>query len=160
MLPPDPGATLERVRAARREQRLWVAGLFGLGVVVVVLAGVTIGVSVTHNSGGRSATSTSSPSSRSGTTTTGPSGPGPHITSLSPSQGPAGQSVSITGTNLVSANGQVLAKFGGQVAPTSCSSATTCSATAPSSPSGSNHVPVTVTTSAGTSNSLNYTYQS
>jgi hypothetical protein len=163
VLPPDPGATLERVRAARRRQQFWVIGLSALALLVVVLAAVTISVSVggksspSRRSNGSGASNSSSGTNR--TTTTAPSGPGPHITALSPSSGPAGQVVTITGVNLVSADGQVLASFGGTVAPTSCSSATTCTATAPAAPNGSAKVPVTVKTSEGTSNSLDYTYR-
>lgn len=161
MLPPDPGASLERVRAARRRQQVWVIGLSALAGIVVVLAAVTIAVSVGGKAGpsGRSGNGSNSPSGANRTTTTtAPSGPGPHITSLNPSSGPAGQSVTITGANFVSSDGQVLASFGGMVAPTSCSSATTCTATAPAAPSGSNKVPVTIKTSGGTSNSVDYTY--
>ena len=139
---------------------MWIVGLAALAAVVVVLAAVTIGVSVggSSSSGPRSARgSTGSSGASSTTTTTTPSGPGPHISSLTPAQGPAGQSVTITGANLVSSDGQVVAHFGGQVAPTSCSSSTSCSATAP--PGGSGRVQVTITTAGGRSNALEYTYQ-
>ena len=86
-----------------------------------------------------------------------PGGP-PQLSSLAPSTGAAGQTVVVTGANLMSPSGQVLARFGGVAVPTSCSSTSLCTVTVPPRPSGSSSVPVTVTTDAGTSNPVPFTY--
>lgn len=163
---PDPAHTAQRLRAARRRRRLWTAGLWTLAGVVAVLAALTVAVNVARlpaSSPGAGATSTTSTT----TTTTSPQGSlttasgssPPTITSLTPASGSAGQNVLITGTDFVSANGRVLATFGGAPAPTSCSSATECTATAPAQPGSSSRVQVTITTATGTSNGQWFTYQ-
>ena len=50
----------------------------------------------------------------------------PVISSLSPSSGTAGQGIQVAGANFLSANGQIVATFNGQVAPTSCPAQNTC----------------------------------
>jgi len=80
----------------------------------------------------------------------------PSIAAVTPAQGGAGQQVVITGANLFSPDGQVLARFGDEAAPTACASQTTCTATVPP---GSGRVAVTVATQAGTSNAVWFTYQ-
>jgi hypothetical protein len=64
----------------------------------------------------------------------------------------------ISGTNLVSADGQILARFNGAVAPTRCPARTSCSVTVPGNSSPASTVSVTVTTAAGTSNALTFSY--
>ncbi len=64
----------------------------------------------------------------------------------------------ISGGNFLRGNGEIIARFGGQVAPTSCSDQTSCSVTAPVLTASSPVVPVTVTTVTGTSNALNFIY--
>ncbi|MCQ6247023.1 IPT/TIG domain-containing protein [Streptomyces malaysiensis] len=80
--------------------------------------------------------------------------PAPTITTLSPSSGPTtgGNTVTITGTNLTGAT-QVL--FGPTPATILTNTPTQITATAPP---GTGTVNVTVTTPAGTSNSVPYTY--
>jgi hypothetical protein len=66
--------------------------------------------------------------------------------------------VVISGTNLISPDGEILARFGGQPAQTRCPVRTSCTVTVPvGSPASS--VPVTVTTAAGTSNTLAFSYR-
>ena len=157
----DPVAASHRIFADRRRQRRWIGALWTLAVLVVALAAVTAAVTVgrLHHSGRSSAATGPTSSSTSGSTTTPlATGNGLQITSISPPQGSVGQTVVITGTNLVSPDGQVLAHFGDQVAPTSCSSATTCTAVVPSPSAGAPRVQVTITTQTGSSNGLWFTY--
>jgi hypothetical protein len=79
------------------------------------------------------------------------------ISSLAPSSGAPGQAVQVTGANLMSSNGQIVASLGGQTAPTSCPSQTTCTVTVPAS-TASGPVPLTITTASGVSNVLTFTY--
>jgi hypothetical protein len=80
----------------------------------------------------------------------------PVLTSLSPTHGPTsgGTSVTLSGSNLL--NGRVL--FGGALVNVTSSSATRLTVRTPRHSSG--RVSVTVQTSAGTSNALNYSYDS
>ena len=151
-----------RQLATRRRRRHWAIGLGVLGALVVVLAAVTVGVNVrststsgpvTSPSGGGTTTIPASP------TTSSAAAPGaPTISALTPSAGPAGQTIIVSGTNLISADGHVEVRFGGQAAPTSCPAPTSCTATVPSSATGG-RVLVTVATAAGTSNGLWFTYR-
>ena len=104
-------------------------------------------------------TSTSRPTSTT-TTTTVPSTPGaaPVISSLTPSSGTAGQGIQVAGANFMSSNGQIVATFNGQVAPTSCPAQDTCSVTVPPPTPGSQSAQVTITTASGTSNAVTFTY--
>jgi hypothetical protein len=159
MVTANPVGATHRTLAARRRRRRWVTGLWALVVVVVALTALTVARRV-HLSGG--ATHGSSSTTRTGPTSSSTSvaAPGaPVITSLTPSQGAVGQVVGIAGSNLMSADGQVLAHFGDVVAPTSCPSSTSCSATVPSPSSPTAPVEVTVSTQAGTSNALPFTYR-
>jgi hypothetical protein len=87
------------------------------------------------------------------------SGSAPRLSALAPSQGSAGQVLTLSGTNLFSPDGQITVMLGNQVAPTSCSTQSTCSVTVPSIPGGQGSIPVSVTTAAGTSNALTFQYQ-
>ncbi|MDE3085865.1 MAG: IPT/TIG domain-containing protein [Acidobacteriota bacterium] len=157
---PDPLSSWERVQRDRRQRRLWTAGLTVLAAVVVGLAAYTVHRSLNSSPTGshRSPPPTSGgPGGTAPSATASSSSPnGPTVVSLTPSSGPAGQQVQISGGNLFSTDGQVLAHFGGQVAPTSCSSQTSCSAVAPP---GTGRVEVTVTTAAGTSSPVWFTYR-
>lgn len=156
----DPVGATQRTLAARRRRRQWVAGLWVLGVAVVALGVITVALSV-HRSGTgqRAAGSSEGAAASSSTSSTSTPPPGaPVITSLTPAQASVGQTVVIAGSNLVSADGQVLAHFGGVTAPTSCQSASSCTATVPSPSGPTPRVPVTVSTQAGTSNPLTFTY--
>jgi hypothetical protein len=86
------------------------------------------------------------------------SGDAPEISSISPSSGSAGQVVVISGTNLISADGQVLARFNGEVTQTRCPARTSCTVTVPDIAAPGSSVPVTVTTAAGTSDALTFSY--
>jgi hypothetical protein len=156
---PDPVSSWERVQRDRRRRRLWTAGLTVLAALVVGLAAYTVHRSLLSSPATAQRTpptigAAGTGASSSTTLSTGTPG-GPDIVSLTPSSGPAGQSVLISGRNLFSTDGRVLAHFGGQVAPTSCSSQSSCSAVAPP---GSGRVEVTVTTAAGTSNAVWFSY--
>ena len=80
------------------------------------------------------------------------------ITGLSPATGTAGQSITLIGAGLYSPGSSITAMFGNAAAAVACPTRTTCQLTVPSSPPGSTGVPVTVTTSAGTSNPVTFTY--
>jgi hypothetical protein len=82
----------------------------------------------------------------------------PQLSSISPAAGAAGQVVTISGTNFISANGVVVASFNGQEAGTVCPVQTACSVTVPSLGASPGNVVVTVTTAAGTSNGLAFSY--
>jgi len=85
-------------------------------------------------------------------------GPGPTLSTLTPSGGSAGQSVVISGTSFMSADGHIVARFGAQTAPTRCPDLTSCTVTVPPLAGPLNAVPVTITTDAGVSNALTFTY--
>jgi hypothetical protein len=148
----------QRAMHRRRAEQRWRLTLAALAGLVVALAAVAViagirghGSSTTGGTAGRSA---GAPATTLPTTPGTPGGP--TITSISPSQGPAGTSVAVTGTGFFSPDGSVLVAFGGTTAPTSCSSQTACRATVPS---GTGVVVVTVTTQKGTSNGVPFTYQ-
>jgi hypothetical protein len=75
---------------------------------------------------------------------------------LSPSSGSAGQTITITGANFLSTNGQIVATFDGQVAPTSCPAQSNCTVTVP--PSTSASAQVVITTAGGASNAVTFSY--
>ncbi|MGW2639061.1 IPT/TIG domain-containing protein, partial [Streptomyces sp. NPDC001348] len=78
----------------------------------------------------------------------------PTLTSLTPTQGPVGTSVTLTGTNLT---GATAVRFDGVAASSfTVDSATQVTAVAPAHSAGASAV--TVTTAGGTSNSLTFTY--
>ncbi len=111
---------------------------------------------------GSSPTTGPSPATASSPSTTAPppaSGPGPVLSALSPSSGSPGQSVVVVGMGFLSSDGTVLATFDGQVAPTVCPMATSCTLTVPAMSDQPSTVPVTITTASGTSNALSFAYQ-
>jgi hypothetical protein len=111
---------------------------------------------------GPSPATASSPTTVPSSTTTAPppaSGSGPVLSALSPSSGSAGQSVVVVGMGFLSSDGNVLASFDGQVAPTVCPIQTTCTITVPAMSDPPPTVPVTITTASGTSNALSFAYQ-
>jgi hypothetical protein len=165
----------------------WLAVAVGVAALLVVIAAVALAVSLstsgsspgrvaaghtgttTHAgatgnraAGGAGANSSSAPSVPQSTTSTLPSlgtpGGAPVISSLSPSSGSSGQTLQVAGSNFLSSDGQIVATFAGQVAPTSCPSQTMCSVTVPPSSAPPGPVSVTITTSAGTSNAVTFTY--
>ncbi len=105
-----------------------------------------------------SAQRTSTRSSHAPTTTQVPasavSGHGPVITALLPDTGRPGQTLTIIGSGLTSANGEIVAMFGAQEAPTRCPSAERCLVTVPSVAPGSSLV--RLRTAAGFSDGLSF----
>ena len=99
-------------------------------------------------------TSTTTPT----TTSVPPSNGGPELSALDPSSGAPGQIVVITGTNFVSPSGQISVDFGSQVAVIACPEQTSCLVAVPPETGTASSVPVTMTTDAGTSNPLTFTY--
>lgn len=85
-------------------------------------------------------------------------GTAPTLSALTPSGGSAGQSIVISGTNFMSADGRIVARFGAQTAPTSCPVQTSCTVTVPPGAGSPAAVPVTITTDSGVSNTLTFTY--
>jgi hypothetical protein len=144
-----------------------------VGAVVIILSVVVIVLNTKSHSPAVSSTptvTTARPSS-SGTAPTRPSSgpvakvpaaPGsakaPELISLAPAQGSAGQTVTVSGSNLFSGDGYVQASFDTQAAPTSCSSQTTCTVVVPMLSGFPRDVQVTVTTETGTSNAMTFYY--
>ncbi len=115
-----------------------------------------------HRAGGSGNGASARPSPTTGVTTTStapvsPGGP-PVISALTPSSAAAGQALQVAGSNFLSTNGQIVATFNGQVAPTNCPTQNSCSVTVPPS-AGLTAVPVTINTSGRTSNAMNFTYR-
>ncbi len=134
------------------------------------------GAGVTLPTRPRSAPATTGPLSTGSSPTTGPSpatasspsttaapppasGPGPVLSALAPSSGSPGQSVVVVGMGFLSSDGTVLATFDGQVAPTVCPIETSCTVTVPTMSDQPSTVPITITTTSGTSNALSFAYQ-
>jgi len=161
----------------------WLAVAVGVAALLVVIAAIALAISLSSSSspvatpppphgaahtGGTASQPGTHPSPPSGasaapqTTSTLPSlatpGGAPVITSLNPSSGGSGQTIQVTGSNFLSSDGQIVATFAGQVAPTICPSQTTCTVTVPSGSPTSGSVSVAITTSAGTSNAVTFTY--
>jgi hypothetical protein len=106
------------------------------------------------------AASTPSTTSAPATTTTSvpipPSGDSPVIVSLDPPAGAAGQRIVVAGRNFMSASGEIVAAFDGVTTSTSCPTQSACAVTVP--PASGPSATVTITTSAGTSNALTFSY--
>ncbi len=184
--PPPPSASWQRpVRptdrapdAARSPDR-WLVASVAVVAVLVVVGAIALAFSggnspqvaappsstVAHPSttiASRHGGGTTRPShaTSTSTTTTVPSTPGaaPVISSLTPSSGTAGQGIQVAGSNFMSSDGQIVATFNGQVAPTSCPAQNTCTIIVPPPPPGSQSAQVTITTASGTSNAVTFTY--
>jgi hypothetical protein len=80
------------------------------------------------------------------------------LSAVDPSSGSPGQIVVITGANFVSPSGQISVQFGTQVATIACPLQTSCLVAVPSPAGTAGSTPVTVTTDAGTSNPVTFTY--
>ncbi len=121
--------------------------------------------SLHHNDGSRASGTTPKPSpqKRPHSTTTSttfaaaPTG-GPRLSTVSPAAGSEGQTVVVKGTGLFSKNGLVVAYFGPNSAPTSCSSQTSCTVTVPDLGHRRATLRLTVLTQYGTSNPLTFSY--
>ncbi|WP_435165842.1 glycosyl hydrolase [Paenibacillus glycanilyticus] len=113
----------------------------------------TSAITVTFSDGATLSVPAGSVASSLGTVVT-PSGPS--ITSLSPSSGSAGSTVTVTGSGFGASQGTSSIKFGSAAAAVTSWSNTSITATVPSSLAAGSYN-VTVTTSAGTSNAASYT---
>jgi IPT/TIG domain len=95
------------------------------------------------------------------TSTAPPPAPGsaPVLNTITPDRGAAGQAVTLDGSNLFSPDGHIVASVGGQPADIRCSTQTSCVLTVPmlTSPPGS--ILVTMTTQAGTSNPVPFSFE-
>lgn len=112
-----------------------------------------------HSGGASGSSTTTSTTTPAATSTAPPASPGgpPVIALLSPASGAAGQGIQVDGSNFLSSDGQIVATFNGQVAPTSCPAANTCTVTVPPM-SGSPAAQVVITTASGASNAVTFTY--
>ncbi len=87
-----------------------------------------------------------------------PAGRRRELLSLIPATGAAGQVVTVSGAYLFSPDGHVQAFLGGEDAPTSCPTQTSCLVTVPALSGSSGSVPLTVEPEAGTSNAVSFSY--
>jgi hypothetical protein len=107
---------------------------------------------------------TSPTTSTSTTTATVATGGQPVLTSLDPAAGTPSESIVISGRGFLSPDGQIVARFDGQVVPTRCPVPTSCTVTVPALPAAPPTTAspvtaaVTITTASGTSNALAFTY--
>lgn len=163
----DPAGAYRHLMAVRRRDRLWRVALVLVALAVVGVGVAAAAVTISHHlrstasahhgaSAHKSSQQNSSRSTSSTTTTSPGSGSGPTISALSPNSGTAGTVVTITGSGLVSPDGQITAYFGSTAAPTTCASGSTCTTTVPSGSPGPETV--TVQTASGTSDGLTFTY--
>jgi len=81
------------------------------------------------------------------------------VSSVSPDAGAPGQTVAVTGNGFYSTNGQITAELGGQAAPVSCPSETSCTVTVPNLGSAPQQVTLMILTTGGASNSVAFTYR-
>jgi hypothetical protein len=108
--------------------------------------------STTHHRGSRTSSSSTLP--------TPTPGAAPVISSLSPSNGTAGQAITVLGANFMSPSGHIAARFGTVLASIACPKQSTCTLTVPpAAPGAPSSVMVTVTTDSGTSNSISFSYR-
>ena len=111
---------------------------------------------VGHQAGRHGSSSVTTSTTSTSTIAATPGGP-PVIDSITPANGAAGQTISITGANFMSSDGQIVASFNGTVAATSCPAQNTCTVTVPPS-NGASSAQVTITTAAGASNAVPFAY--
>jgi hypothetical protein len=83
----------------------------------------------------------------------------PVVTSLSPSKGGPGQAVTVSGAHFMSADGQIVAEFAGVAAATDCPVQTSCTVVVPTLPGAPRSVRLTITSEAGTSSGVAFTYR-
>jgi hypothetical protein len=89
-----------------------------------------------------------------------PAGATPVLSAVSPPAGAPGERVTLRGKGLFSPDGLITVLFGSAQAVVSCPTETTCDATVPSRTQARGHrVLVTLTTEAGTSNRLAFSYR-
>lgn len=171
--PAPAGATMQRLSRMGRPVAA-LAGLVVLAVVALVLTTMAGGSGSHHSRAGASrpspapaatvapttvSASTAPPTTAAPTTTTTPPPPGaPVLASITPPSAAPGQTVTLSGSNFYSPSGRITVSFGGTDAGVSCSSATTCTATVPPKPSAGPATTVTISTDAGTSRPVPFTY--
>lgn len=80
------------------------------------------------------------------------------ITSVDPRSGAPGESIEVSGSRLMSADGHVVAEFDSQTAPTSCPSADRCVVVVPPNPARGTSVLLRIETSTGLSNAVEFRY--
>ena len=87
---------------------------------------------------------------------------GPQLTVVSPASGAPGQEVTLAGAGLFSSDGLIVVRFGAAQATVDCPNQSTCQAIVPNTPgsAGAGAQMITVSTGAGTSNPLKFTYTS
>lgn len=168
-----PGGKSRGLRGLAPHRARWLAPLLALVVIGGATAGIVVALRNPSPSGSNAAagghgnattttttvpaTSTSSTTTSTTTTTTlVTSGGAPVIASITPTAGPVGSTITLTGTGFASANGQILATFNGHPAPTRCPDEQHCTVTVPGGLSGS--VVLQVKTSGGASNSVTFQY--
>jgi len=168
--PPDPSPAVASRLASESTLRAAVV----LVAAVVVAAGIALGVAQATRHNGPITSASHTPSSTHPpiahaihrpqghtTPTTGAavtSGGAPVLSHLSPASGSPGTQIQVSGSNFLSADGLIVGHFGGQIAPTSCPSESTCTLTVPDLPGGPRAADVTITTESGTSNALTFRY--
>ncbi len=109
--------------------------------------------------GTTSVTTTTQPATTTTTTAATPNaGSGPVLNSIQPASGSAGQTIVVSGSNLLSASGQITAQFGAETSTVACLAQTSCLVIVPPDGSPAATIPVTITTDNGTSNALTFTY--
>jgi hypothetical protein len=86
------------------------------------------------------------------------SGSSPVVSAVTPDAGDAGQVVRVNGSNLFSPDENIQASFGGQPADISCPTQALCMMTVPLLAAPAGTISVTVTTEAGTSDAIRFTY--
>jgi hypothetical protein len=86
-------------------------------------------------------------------------GTAPVVTSLSPPKGGPGQAVTVSGAHFMSADGHVVADFAGVAASTDCPAQTSCTVVVPTLPGAPRPVRLTITSEAGTSSGVTFTYR-
>ena len=111
-------------------------------------------------SGSSTPSSTMPPTSAAPPTSAPKTAPGgaPQIAALGPPSGAPGQTVVVTGSGFFSSDGEVTAYFNGAPAPTGCATQTSCTVTVPDLGAARSTVTVTLSTAAGTSNAVQFTY--
>lgn len=106
-------------------------------------------------------TTAPAPSTTASPTTAASSMPGgpPVVSAVSPAAAAPGQTVTLSGSNLFSPSGRIVVMFGSTQAGVSCPTQTTCVATVPPANGQGPDTQVTVSTDAGTSAPVRFTYR-
>ncbi len=108
--------------------------------------------------GGQSSNATSPATAVQPPTNPSSPGPAPVLSAVTPDAGTAGQIITVNGSNLFSQDGNIQASLGGQPADIRCPTETSCMMTVPLLAAPAGNVSITVTTTAGTSVALPFTY--